>query len=187
MLQREPSLKHVFYNCETGHPKLIDCIRVDGASDEGPAHEVVQYFWTDWHFFQGKVVTLLTARSSGSSYLNRVELQNGCLSLGHANTFIPSTLGGSSMDFETGKVDKLKLKHNLSLAIDAYISRVDGSPCDETNIKLFQGSESSNIQSICTSSIFFSKGQKRPSSYFVLKNLICMLNLKQYGKYEIDI
>ena len=61
MLQREPSLKHVFYNCETGHPKLIDCIRVDGASDEGPAHEVIQYFWTDWHFSQGKVV------SSGSS------------------------------------------------------------------------------------------------------------------------
>ncbi len=92
MLTNEPSLKPVFCNCETGQPKIIDCIRVDGAADEGPALEVVQYFWTDWH---GKVATLLSTRCSGSSYLNRVELQNGCLSLGHANTFIPSTLGGS--------------------------------------------------------------------------------------------
>lgn len=35
---------------------------------------------------------MVTARSGGASYLNRVELQNGCLSLGHANIFIPSTL-----------------------------------------------------------------------------------------------
>ena len=161
MLEKEPSLKNIFYNCETGHPKLIDCIRVDGASDEGPAHEVVQYFWTDWHFNQGKVVTLLTTRSSGSSFLNRVELQNGCLSLGHANTFIPSTLGGSCMNSETGQVDEQKLKHNLSLAIDAYISRVDGTPCGETKIKLFQGSDSCKIQSICTGLEIFLKGSKK--------------------------
>jgi hypothetical protein len=166
MLAKEPLLKHVFYNSETGHPKLIDCIRVDGASDEGPAHEVVQYFWTNWHFTQGKVVTLLTTRSSGSSYLNRVELQNGCLSLGHANTFIPSTLGGSCMDPKTGKVDKQKLEHNLSLAIDAYISRVDGSPCGETNIKLFRGSDSSNIQSVCAGLNIFLKGSKKAKLLF---------------------
>ena len=40
------------------------------------------------------------------------------------------------MDFETEKVDELKLKHNLSLAIDSYISRVDGSPCDETKYQV---------------------------------------------------
>lgn len=25
---------------ESGKPKLVDCVRVDGASDEGPSHEV---------------------------------------------------------------------------------------------------------------------------------------------------
>ena len=77
--------------------KEIDCIRVDGATDEGPSHELVQYWWTEWYLHIEKVATLVTSRSSGSSYLNRVELQNGCLSLGHSNTFIPSTLGGGLM------------------------------------------------------------------------------------------
>ena len=82
MLCEKEKLKPVFQN------KQIDCVRVDGAMDEGPSHELVQYWWTEWHVRQRKVATLVTARSSGSSYLNRVELQNGCLSLGHANTFI---------------------------------------------------------------------------------------------------
>ena len=80
------------------HNKVVDCVRVDGATDEGPSHDQVQYWWTNWRFLMNKVATLLTSRSSGSSYLNRVELQNGCLSLGHANTFIPSTMGGSCID-----------------------------------------------------------------------------------------
>ena len=88
-----------------------------------------------------KVATLVTSRFSGSSYLNRVELQNGCLSLGHSNTFIPLTLGGSCIDKLTGKVDEEKLKENLNLAIDAYISRVDGCPMGNTTIKLYKGSE----------------------------------------------
>lgn len=178
MLEKEPLLKHVFYNCETGNSKIIDCIRVDGASDEGPTHEVVQYFWTDWHFQQEKVVTLVTTRSSGSSYLNRVELQNGCLSLGHANTFIPSTLGGSCIDSQTGKVDEHRLKQNLSLAIDAYISRVDGTPCGETNIKLFEGSDSSGIQSICTSLEIYLKGSKKA------KLLLCSQEPQLYARFE---
>ena len=78
-------------------PKL-DCVRVDGASDEGPNHEEVQFYWTKSHLNKGKVATLITTRSSGSSYLNRVELQNGCLSRGHSGTFIPSTMAGSCMD-----------------------------------------------------------------------------------------
>ena len=60
MLAKEQYLKPVFFNIKTGLPKSIDCIRVDGATDEGPSHETVQYFWTDWHLSQGKVVTLLT-------------------------------------------------------------------------------------------------------------------------------
>ena len=50
---------------------------------------------------RSKVATLVTTRSSGSSYLNRVELQNGCLSLAHSNTFIPSTLAGLCIDQQT--------------------------------------------------------------------------------------
>ena len=116
MLSSKEYLKPVFQN------KDIDCIRVDGATDEGPSHELVQYWWTEWHFRMEKIATLVTSRSSGSSYLNRVELQNGCLSLGHSNTFIPSTLGGSCIDKLTGKINEAKLCENLDLAIDAYIN-----------------------------------------------------------------
>ncbi len=52
------------------HNKDIDCIRVDGATDEGPSHELVQYWWTEWHFRMEKVATLVTSRSSGSSYIS---------------------------------------------------------------------------------------------------------------------
>ncbi len=55
-------------------------VTVDGASDEGPGHKEVQYWWTVRHIEKKKLATLITTRSSGSSYLNRVELQNGCLS-----------------------------------------------------------------------------------------------------------
>ena len=41
------------------------------------------------------VVTLVTSRNSDASYLNRVELQNGCLALAHANLFIPSNVHGT--------------------------------------------------------------------------------------------
>ena len=78
MLSEMDSLKTIFENKHTHSPKEIDCIRVDGASDECPAHEVVQYWWTEWHIAHAKVATIVTSRSSGSSYLNRVELQNGC-------------------------------------------------------------------------------------------------------------
>ena len=73
MLQKKPELKPAFC-CPSGNEKLIECIRVDGASDEGPTHVVVQYWWTERHLLQGNMVTLVTTRSSGSSYLNRVEL-----------------------------------------------------------------------------------------------------------------
>ena len=55
--------------------------------------------------------TIIRVRYSGSSHLNRVELQNGCLSLGHANLFIPSTIGGSCIDSipNSGNVEAAKL------------------------------------------------------------------------------
>ena len=136
MLETKTELQSVFLNPDTGCSKQIDCIRVDGAMDEGPSHEEVQFYWTERHIMKCKVVTIVTTRSSGSSYLNRVELQNGCLSLGHSNLFIPSTLSGSNIDQATGLIDNERLRTNMSMAIDAYISRVDGSSCGHTEIKL---------------------------------------------------
>ena len=69
-----------------------------------------------------------------------MELQNGCLSLGHSNTFIPSTLGGSCIDKLTRKINEAKLCENLNLAIDAYINRVDECPMGDTT-KLYKGSQ----------------------------------------------
>ena len=60
--------------------KRVDCIRVDGASDEGSEHEEVQFYRTERNIEKGKAATLVTAYNSRSSYLNSVELQNGCLS-----------------------------------------------------------------------------------------------------------
>ena len=88
-----------------------------------------------------RLATLVTARSSGSSYLNRVELQNGCLTRGHSNLFIPSTLAGSCM--ESGQVQEDILKRNLDVAIKVYIERVDQSPCGDSVIHLFRGAETS--------------------------------------------
>lgn len=102
MLQNQAQLQAAFCTSD-GCSKTIDCIRVDGASDEGPSHVEVQYWWTEWHVTQAKTVTLVTTRSSGSSYLNRVELQNGCLTRAHSNLFIPSTLHGSPISTDTGK------------------------------------------------------------------------------------
>lgn len=82
-----------------------------GASDEGPSHDEVQFFWTLEHLNNSRLATLVTVRSSGSSYLNRVELQNGCVTRGHANVFIPSTLNGSCM--KAAKVDQEILNKNL--------------------------------------------------------------------------
>ena len=94
MLQDQEELKK-FFQKPNGDRKQILCLRVDGASDEGPSHEEVQFFWTRDHMLNVRLVTLVTTRCSGSSFLNRVEVQNGCLSRGHSNLFIPSTLSGS--------------------------------------------------------------------------------------------
>ena len=87
------------------------------------------------------LATLVTARSSGSSYLNRVELQNGCLTRGHSNLFIPSTLAGSCT--ESVQVNEEILKQNLEFAIEVYLRCVDQSPCGETVIHLFRGADTS--------------------------------------------
>lgn len=161
MLEKLEQLQPVFQNLETGTSKKVDSIRVDGASDEGPSHEEVQFYWTERHITQSKVATIVTTCSSGASYINRVELQNGCLALGHSNTFIPSTLGGSCIDPTTGNLDQGKLKTNMNLAIQAYVNGVDGCPCGNTTIQLYPGADTSEVQATRSKLLVFLKGSKK--------------------------
>ena len=118
MLQEKPELRSLS-QCDQ---KLIECIRVDGANDEGPAQLEVQYWWTERHFWQGYIVTLVTTPSSGSSYMcfNHAESQNGFLTRAHSSA-------------HTGNIGR---DTNLSTAVDKYIERCDGAPCGQTNIYL---------------------------------------------------
>ena len=96
------------------------------------------------HLVKQTKAMMVSMQSSGSSYKNRVALQNGCLSLGYANPFIPSTLNGSCII--SGKVNDAMLCKNLDSAIDVYLSRVDKSPCAKTVIHLTKGANSSDEQ-----------------------------------------
>ena len=130
-------------------------------SDEGPSHDEVRFWWAARHLKLGKLVTLVSTRSSGASYLNRVELQNGCLALGHANLFIPSTLAGSAFSPDTGAVDIDRVRANLELATSVYIDRVNNCPCGETVIHLYRGAESTSLQKTRQSLMVYLKGSKK--------------------------
>ena len=158
MLEEAEELKGAFVNPSSGQSKSIECIRVDGAGDENPSHEEVQFWWTLRHIKKKSLATLVTTRSSGSSYLNRVELQNGCLTRGHANLFIPSTLGGDPM--ETSTLNKEILQKNLELATEVYINYVNKCPCGDTVIHLFKGADSCRNQHIRDQLKIFLKGSK---------------------------
>ena len=161
MLESVATLEPAFFESSTGLPKVIECVRVDGATDEGPSHLEVQFWWTLRHLCRPTFVTLVTTRNSGGSYLNRVELQNGCLALAHSNLFIPSNLNGSCFDPETGKVDQTRLKANLDRATDIYIERCNGSPCGDTQLQLFKGADSSENQELRKAVLIFLKGTKK--------------------------
>ena len=158
-LQMQEEVKPAFSTA--GGPKMIKCIRVDGGSDEGPSHLEVQFWWTLRHIEAPTLATLITTRNSGSSYLNRVELQNGCLACAHANLFIPSNLNGSCFSPDTGKVDMNLLKSNMDSAADIYISRVNQAPCGDSVIYLFKGTDSSWNQKIQDYLSIFLKGTKK--------------------------
>ena len=149
----------VFLLIHVGEHKSIECIRVDGASDEGPGHEEIQFMWAARHLFKGTIATLVTARNSGSSYLNRVEFQNGCLAVAHANVFIPSTLGGSCMDGNT--LNKEKYERNMNLATDVYINRVNERSCGNTVIHLYRGADPSEQQTTHAYLLQYLKGSKQ--------------------------
>lgn len=120
-------------------PKEVEFIRVDGAADEGPSHYEVQFLWTERHMSLPTKVTLVTTRCSGDIFLNRAELQNGCLAKGHSNLFIPSTINGAP--FDDGTFSDTIHRQNLSSALEQYITRVDKTSCMKTSIHLFKGPE----------------------------------------------
>ena len=138
---------------------------MDGACDEGPGHEEVRFWWAARHLEKKKLVTLVSSRSDGSGYLNKVELQNGCLALGHANLFIPSTLGGSVINPDTGTVDMERVAKNLELATAVYIDRVNKCPCGETVIHLIRGADSSSLKRVFDD---FLKGTKKKKETLAL-------------------
>lgn len=150
-----------FVQHSSGDPKRIECIRVDGATDEGLSHDKVKFLWAARHLKLGKLVTLVSSRSSGSSYLNRVELQNGCLALAHTNLFVPSTLSGSAFSPDTGEIDMERVRNNLELAAAVYIDRVDKCPCGETVIHLYKGACSASLQKEREHLLVFLKGTKK--------------------------
>ena len=119
--------------------KTVDCIRVDGASDKRPSILEVQFLWTEIHLKEEKVCTCVTARNSGGSFLNRVELVNGCTARADSNIFIPSTLNGSNM--AASGLSEEKLKANLDTAASVYIDRVQNAPFGKTNIVFFKGNK----------------------------------------------
>lgn len=70
--------------------KQIDCIRVNGTSDEGPVHLEDQFLWKELQRQREKLCTLVTKRKSGGSCLNKVELMNGCLLIAHSTVTFTS-------------------------------------------------------------------------------------------------
>lgn len=95
--------------------------------------------WTEWHFKMGKVCTVVTSRFSGGSYLNRVELLNGCVAVGHLNLFIRSTIIVSNRS--TDGFDNEKLQANLDAAANVYINAVASTKCAGNPIVLVKGAE----------------------------------------------
>jgi hypothetical protein len=140
--------------------KTIHCIRVDGAMDENPSLAEVQFHWTELHQQKGTICTMVSARYSGGSYLNKVELQNGCLAIGHSNLFIPSTIHGSNLDAD-GKLSMEMLKKNLDSATDVYINTVHGTSCFGTQINLVKGNPSGLYQERRPRLLTFLRGSKK--------------------------
>ena len=59
MFPKNPAQHAADFETLYNHPSIqpllqhkdVDCIRVDGVSDEGPSHFEVQFMWTEWHRF----------------------------------------------------------------------------------------------------------------------------------------
>lgn len=137
----------------------IECIRVDGAGDEGPGHLEVQFLWTERHIKQQRICTIVSTRHSGGSYLNEVELMNGCIAKAHSNLFIPSTLSGTN--FNESGIDRTKLAENVDIATDVYIDRADGAPCCGTTLQLYKGAKDEMLRERRPSLLVFLRGNAK--------------------------
>ena len=138
MLEKQPQLESIFSN------KHVEFIRIDGCSDEAPCHEEVQFYWTERHVLKGNSSIVVTTIRSGVSYLNRVGLLNGCLSVSHSNLFIPSSLGGPC--YNAQGLDKEQPARNLDIATDVYIKKANSSPCAKQPIQLFKGADDKHAE-----------------------------------------
>ena len=49
MLEKSNEMKLAFINPKNGNINHIECIRVDGAEDEGQSHVEVHFWWTRHH------------------------------------------------------------------------------------------------------------------------------------------
>ena len=130
MLQKKEEFSHVF-SCEDA--KKIWLIMVDELGIRAQ-YTKIAFLRAEKHLRESHYFTSITTRHSGGSYLNPVELMNGCLALAHSNMFIPSTLGGPVYAENGMNQDQLKI--NLNLAADVYISRVNNAPCGGAKIQL---------------------------------------------------
>ena len=97
--------------------------------------------------------------------MNRVELQNGCLTRAHSSLFIPSTIHGSCVA-ESGKIDSNILNKNLD-TVDIYIDRCDGCSCGNTQIHLFKGQPSDQVTRKVR---IFLKGSKKQKEALKVQN-----------------
>ena len=145
--------------------KEIECVEVDGGTDVGPFHHEMKFLWTERHVKPTKI-TLVTTRCSGDSYLNRVELQNGCLSKGHNNTFILSTLRGSPFSENGGKIKGYYVCRCLSV----YRGRVDSTPSMKTKINLSRGVEDHVFLIRRQQLLVFLKRSKKEKQFLRQKN-----------------
>ena len=83
------------------------------------------------------------------------------------------------MNITTGEIDQERLKANLQAANDVYIERCNHAPCGDTQIVLFQGADSSNLQKTSPDLITLLKGSSK-----------AMMTLKKekadlYAKFEM--
>ena len=150
--------------------KEFDCIRVDGGNENPRSYEP-QFLWTERHVTKGKLCTEVSTRHSGGSYLNRVELQNGCQAFAHSQIFIPSTLNGSN--YNANGLDKVKLEQNLEAATDYYIDRVDGATCGDSHTRLLKGSRdeyASHLQERRDDLLIFLSGSKKAKEELKTRN-----------------
>ena len=69
----------MFFNPVTGNRKSKICVQVDGGHDEGPAHQEVQFWWTNYHLRTASWTLIVKTRESGSSNRNKLNYKMDAL------------------------------------------------------------------------------------------------------------